>query len=296
MSEDNKKETRVEMEKMENTGPWIWAYSQKHKARYWYNMETKTSTWINPYFLLASKKRGHEKDGLHPDGKKYRSGGYYEAIEDHPSLSIERDRLLGEILDLLAKENSRYGEMAGETKTAKSCRKDGMKVGMQGIFARIIWFELLNQIQTIGDVGTMITDSIFPNVFQGDPAVLKEFIDGGRTEEESRLIMRKVGDSLVQAAKKLLDMKRSFWSRQVVAKVTLRQSPATQPQPPQQSSFHHSQSVAQEICRLDYQGVTYSISSIHLNKLLRLYQLHTDRHAHLQDSLFVSDQDDSSIL
>lgn len=274
-------------------GPWIWAFSQEFKERYWYNVETRETSWINPYQLCAKRRansltsalqnsaaHGDTAESIAASRKRYRAASALAAIDDHPLLSIERDKLLGDILDLLAKENSKFGEMAGETKTAKACRHSGMKVGMQGLFARIVWYELLQQILTVGDVGTMATDSIFPNTYRGDPAVLREFIDGGRTEAEGRQVMDAVGRSLTAAAKRLLDMKRDLISRPVVSPVILSQRKIQD----------------RTVCTLEYQGVAYSISNTHLEKLLKLYQLHTDKFAHTQDSLFVSPQRHGSPL
>lgn len=245
----------------------MWAYSQTHQTRYWYNRDTKEASWINPHQLVV-RKRSSDPTGDQEPPKRYRAGRALAAIEDHPSLSVERDKLLGEALDLLAAENEKYGEMAGETKTARSCRQSGMKVGMQGIFARIMWYELLNQILTAGDVGSAAVDSILPTAFEGDPAVLKEFVDGGRTEQEGRAIMHKVGRAMVSAAQRLLEMKRSQLSRPLGTKVTLTQH-------------------LKGTWSIDYEGAKHFISSVHLDKLLRLYRLHSDQHAHLQDPLFL---------
>lgn len=247
-------------------GEWVWAFSNEHKQRYWYHTKSHECSWINPH-QLARKRLRDSSDSNH-----YRAVAVSDIHEDHPKLSIEREKLLGDALDILASENTKFGEMQGETKTAKSCRKDGMKIGMQGVFARIVWFELLQQIATLGDVGTMATDSVFPNVFLGDPAVLKEFVDGGRSEDEGRAIMNAVGNSLTQSAKKLLLMKQEMIARPIITKVAI---------------------TAKEINRktiysLDYMGVQYTISAMHLSKLLRLYSLHTDEFAHINDSLFVS--------
>ena len=56
--------------------------------------------------------------------------------QDVPSVALRRERLRIECLDHFAKENLRYGNMAGYSKTSRSCRSEGMTIGLGGMFGR----------------------------------------------------------------------------------------------------------------------------------------------------------------
>ncbi|RYH05173.1 hypothetical protein EON65_45445 [archaeon] len=145
---------------------WVVGYCQEHQRQYWYNVLTKVSSWINPASLLLSKKRMHDHDDK-DDNSGYLLGGHFIALEDHPFLANYRDSLLERALSLLATEMEKDGPLIGDSKTAQSCAMDGFLVGLQGLFARIVWYELLRQIQEEGDVGVITLDSILPASFEG---------------------------------------------------------------------------------------------------------------------------------
>jgi hypothetical protein len=203
--------------------------------------------------------------------------------EDHPDLALEREKLLNQCLDLLATENEKYGPMTDNSKTSQACRTKGMRVGLQGLFARIVWFELLNQISTLGDIGSSLErDSIFPVAFAGDQAVINELIAAGRSEKEAKdIIMNKVGKKLMKYAEHLISMKKQLFqgnSKLLLQPVAIQLSKVPEIDNPNRISFY----------QLSYHNVVLEISYEHFKKLLRLYRLHTDQKAHLQDITFVS--------
>lgn len=59
-------------------------------------------------------------------------------LEDVPSVSLRREDLRRECLQRFADTNSEYGKMIGYSKTCRSCREDGMVVGLQGLFGRCV--------------------------------------------------------------------------------------------------------------------------------------------------------------
>jgi hypothetical protein len=260
-------------EERNEVGPWIWAYSQKHQRRYWYNFMTKESTWINPANVSPKRCLPSTDDSHYPPSTRicYHAPGMFRAIEDHPLIAIERDKILEQAYKALLAENAKYGPIQGDSKTAISCRNDGERIGLQGIFARIIWYELLQQVLTKGDVGKVIDmDGIIPVTFEGDPAVINEFLDFGRTLKEAQAVIQAVGNIFHAANKIFISMKRSLLSSTGICQIRLQHNPQN------------------DVYTLSYQGATYEIGQKHLSKLLRLYRLHTDKNAVLNDSLFVS--------
>lgn len=57
-------------------------------------------------------------------------------LEDVPSVSLRREELRKDCLQRFADANSEYGKMTGYSKTCRSCREDGMVVGLSGMFGR----------------------------------------------------------------------------------------------------------------------------------------------------------------
>lgn len=56
--------------------------------------------------------------------------------QDLPSVALRRERLRVECLDHFANENQKYGNMTGYSKTSRSCRTEGMKKGLSGMYGR----------------------------------------------------------------------------------------------------------------------------------------------------------------
>lgn len=56
--------------------------------------------------------------------------------EDVPSVALRREKLRRECLETFANANSKHGSMTGYSKTSRSCREEGMVVGLAGMFGR----------------------------------------------------------------------------------------------------------------------------------------------------------------
>ena len=120
-------------------------------------------------------------------GGKVESGGggqqwrRQHVAEDHPAIAVFREEQRDAVLSSFARFNAAYGEMQGNTKTAKSCRKDGMKHGLLGIYARVIFEQIawqqLHEGQIVGGAHITIVDPVLPAHTQPDPCVCKEFIE-----------------------------------------------------------------------------------------------------------------------
>ena len=60
-------------------------------------------------------------------------------LEDVPSVSLRREELRKQCLQRFADSNFRIGgKMMGNSKTCRSCREDGMVVGLSGMFGRSV--------------------------------------------------------------------------------------------------------------------------------------------------------------
>ncbi len=286
--------------KVVNESAWQEKYSTTHKAVYWFNPMTNESVWTDPTGKKPSASP-HANQAQHEDineeqpHKKRRgnpssalstsctgsavSAALAEVIEDHPSLALERERLREQCHHLLVDENAKYGAMKGSTKTAISCRKDGDAVGMQGVFARIMWHQLLCEIDTNGDIGSsMQRDGIFPMTTVDDEAVTKELIDAGRSVSDSNKIIQIVLDAMRKACKQLADMRRIPASNSSAVTLTTEASNIVEGVKRQQRQVFYSLRFGQK---------AFSVSDAHLQKLLRLYKIHTDKEATLEDSLFL---------
>lgn len=265
------------------------------KRSYW-QLENNPllTSWISPeqldmeyYDHLLRQKRSNPSSS----SSGYRLGGYQQhrrtlanivstipiIIEDFPVYALLREKLLQQCLDLLAVETEKLGgnRWDGTTKTAKAIRQQGMRKGLQGLFGRIVWYELLEEVHEKGDVGGLERDSIFPLRFKGDPAVVKEFIEGGRSIAQTEEIMRTVGRFMEESCRHLLyernrtDMKMSNYLNSVRL---------------EEERVNRDLVMKRLIC----EGGKVEISNDHFLKLLRLYKLHTDSSVTPNDPVFVS--------
>ncbi len=260
--------------------------------------DSSKTTWINPqqldmdYYNHLQKRHRISSSTIGLRRSAYHLGGY-EAhrrtagnlstiqpvlIEDFPLYALKREELLQRCLDILAIETERNGgpSWEGNTKTAKAIRnkKDGgLRKGLQGLFGRIVWYELLDEVEEQGDVGGLDRDSIFPKRFKGDEAVFKEFLEGGRTEQQTRNIMNAIKMHMESACQELLhERRRTDMKMNAMANVVHM---VNSPQNPKMKKL---------ICG----GKELEISHEHFLKLLRLYRLHTDNAATENDAVFVS--------
>jgi hypothetical protein len=184
--------------------------------------------------------------------------------------------------------------MEGNTKTSRACNTLGMKEGLKGIFARVMWTQLLYQAYLHGDVGSSIhrkADSVFPYTIYNDVAVEKEFIDGGRSKQQTVSILKKLTDALLQAnttmclLKTKINNSKQLQSNQIIVLecITLTNNTSkiygnSGDELTIESDFFYE---------LSFECRKYVISGVHLLKLLMLYQLHTNANALVTDQIFV---------
>jgi hypothetical protein len=178
-------------------------------------------------------------------------------MEDFPSLAIHRDRLFHQGLDWLVAETIQHGgsEWQGDSKTAKSIRADGWRQGLQGIFARLLWFALLHPSGS---------DPVFPTHFPIDEAIVREFLEGGRSRDQTMTILESVQKKMESFSLEMssLEKKEDFLS--------LLSSPS-----------HRGWKLIQ------FQDKQVTISSTHFLKLLHLYQRYTNPAVLETDPIFV---------
>ena len=280
-----------------NESTWQEKYSATHKATYWFNPVTNESVWTDPTGNKASaaadtkQSQQEDADEEHPHKKRRGDSSSSSSssssvmskvptvIEDYPALAIERERLRIQCHNLLVHENAKYGPMKGSTKTAISCRRDGDAIGMQGVFARIMWHQLLCEIDTNGDVGaSMQRDGIFPMTTVDDEAVAKELIDAGRSVSDSNKIIQLVLGAMRKACLQLADMRSAAALSSQVVTLTAEASTLVEGVKTQEKQVFYT---------LRYGQKALSISDAHLQKLLRLYKIHTDAMATLENSTFL---------
>jgi hypothetical protein len=296
---------------------WQERYSSTHKAKYWYNPKTNKSVWKNPEddttkidahakssssssFSAAiedkedkdddeqprKKRRGDPSSSSSSSSSSESSASLYASksipvtstIEDFPSLSLERERLRVHCHTILVLENAKFGPMHGNTKTAISCRRDGNFMGMQGIFARIMWHQLLCEIDSNGDIGSSIKrDGIFPMTTVADEDVHKELVDAGRSASNANKIIENVLGEMRKACLQLAEIRKIAASQEYVITLTKAASVIVEGVESNQKQFYNIQ----------YKEKVFSISEAHLLKLLRLYQIHTDKSATIESNLFL---------
>jgi len=273
----------------EKVNDWQKIEPESGDVTYWYNSKTHSSSWINPEKLSREyyKKRRENESNHYLVSLPRKKAGKPRTLEDYPLLAIKREELLQKCFDILVEENNKYGEWRGNTKTAKSCREDGMRVGMQGIFARIMWYELLEQAHQCGEVGANGRDSILPTVFKGDPAVKKEFLDAGRNETITENIMNAVGRAMMEASRELLQLRHTITT---IPPTITQHNHTIRCQKKLERINNNSNNNFHQVTfyELHFQQSMHAISEAHLQKLLHLYQLHTNPLATVQDSIFVS--------
>jgi hypothetical protein len=280
---------------------WQKMFSTKFQCSYWFNPVTNESVWKDPtgdavndisasgqnYVPEIDQPRKKQKtnsasahsSSSSADTKKL-SSSY--VMEDFPSLAIERERLREECHAVLVRENARHGIMQGKSKTAIACRSEGDAIGLQGLFARIMWHQLLCEIERSGDVGcSMQRDGIFPATTVRDEAVEKELVDAGRSPTDAEQVLTAVLISMQNACIRLAEMRNIAH--------TIDQSVNLCPDSAKdiQRTHQNPQNRPQQIYNLQYGSKTFCISSIHLQKLLRLYQTHTDPAATLDSTPFL---------
>lgn len=358
-------------------GLWLESFSKKYQRKYWYNRVTKQSVWIDPSISGASPtvpekstelnslataaasgtsttvvtgKRSATSTAPAEKRAKVEAESVAELYEDSPFVAIERLRLWEQNLTDFAEDNSRFGKMIGRSKTAKACAEQGMRIGMQGLFARILWSQLLEQVAKHGDVGVVASlkqqkvskerDAIFPIAEpQRDLAVEKELVEMGRSAADASDLLQRLSNRLCSAGRYLVALQqllrhfsvRPYFSLSLVGdRVSYRNegdlsvanaiSNATiDPSKVYRVSMGfdgdalacirsfaerialRGEEVSEQVSELLQQQLDliksdmskqgfhhYDIVGPHLNKLLRLYRMHTDSDVVSTDSTFVS--------
>ena len=268
---------------------WVKQRSKKWDREFWFNTLDGSSSWTEPSEVAAAAADA-DKD---PAAKRARTTEAAAAAatpapghrvqEDDPALAIERVRLTAVCFDAFVDENAKYGEMLGQTKTAKSCRMDGLKVGMQGMFSRVIWTQLLKHVQTNGDIGQdPESDATFvPSPVQ-DEAVMSELVEAGRTRQQAEAVMGRLYGQLRDACSRLVGLRRASSAAGAAAAgaVALIDSNTA-------AAAAAPAAAPKTLYTLQCGASQYQISGVHLNKLLGLYRKHTAPDARPSDPLFL---------
>eukprot|EP01038_Epipyxis_sp_PR26KG_P014659 gene14659-19694_t len=270
---DNKRSRKNDLSTQKNVEAskelWTEFFSESKQKKYWYNSMTQESVWNCPF---SNDLKRTEVNVLYTKASSIIS---VPIQEDSPLLAIERDKLCEDCLTLFVTENSIYGKMKGYTKTARACNTDGMRIGLQGIFARILWSQLLHQVLTLGDVGTISRDGVFPSIICEDEAVIKEFIEFGRTFQQSTDIIKKLTDSLIFANNHILNMRNNsdlFHTHNIELS---------------ENKNHQNNNHKSYLLIYHNKNKSFTISEQHLLKILTLYRLHTDDSASFDNPLFL---------
>ena len=236
---------------------WEEHFSRTYQATYWFNKRTGESSWVDPRASAAQQSAPVD--------------------EDSPRVALRREQLRAQCLLAFAEENSKYGKMQGWSKTARSCREDGMVVGMQGMFARVLWSQKMRE--TLAG-STRELDPVFPSHITEDRPVIKELVDAGREEDIARAVLLRLTSAFQAAAEELASLKAQTLdlSQQ---RVSLRSKAGT-------LVGARDELAAQQPYKLCFEGTEYELRGSHLAKLLRLYRQYTDAEANWEDGDFVS--------
>ena len=303
----------VAQEKVDTSGSkksiWQQMFSTKFQCPYWFNPVTNESVWQDP---MADTKNSVSEEHLlendHPHKKQKTDSTSAHSTsspvvtkviptsvtEDFPSLAIERERLREECHAVLVRENAKYGIMQGKSKTAIACRSEGDAAGLQGLFARIMWHQLLCEIERSGDVGcSMQRDGIFPTTTVPDEAVTKELVDAGRSPTEAAQVLTTVLISMQRACSRLAEMRKTAHAIDqdvILSSGSMGDSNVHEASTDGKVSRAHQNRQTRsrpQLYSLQYGSKAFSISHVHLQKLLHLYQIHTDPTASLETASFL---------
>ena len=283
---------------------WSKQFSKTHQREYWFNAADGTRTWDAPPPVATAATaaaaavlegpgstmglKGENEAEENGKAKRPRTSSHEASSaasrDDFPSLSLERARLLAECYDVFVAENSKYGEMGGASKTAKACKKDGMRVGMQGIFGRVVWTQLLKHVQAHGDIGTdASSDAVFVPSPVVDEAVLQELVEAGRSPQQAQGVMQALYARLRAACKALVHARTAAAAAaQEGAQGQERDAVSLQ------GKLQTDGQIYPEVTyRMACGGTSHTISGTHLQKLLRLYRTHTLRGCPPTDPTFL---------
>lgn len=180
--------------------------------------------------------------------------------EDTPSRAFLRAQLMEECLDEFVKADGKFGNWNDSSKTAKSIRTEGAKKGRQGVFSRLFYSRFLH-IEA-----DFYADPVIQRTPLADPAVENELLQAGRSPDNVREIMGSFQMSLEKAAETLDEFVDDASNDLVTVepygqdKVVLRLK----------SEENNNDKNA-----TNYPFANYTISNTHLEKLKRLYAIHS---------------------
>jgi hypothetical protein len=287
---------------------WVESFSKTYKRKYWFNSLTNASSWTEPINLnkntisscsSSSKSKNNSENNDYGDSESNKKKSKIESSSnsfnttsnhllfneiaiDFPFLSIERERLRELCHTSFVKEMSKY-VIQGSSKTARACSKDGMKIGLQGLFGRILWTQLLNQVMKLGDVDSILRDSVFPRSFIRDEAVEIELMEFGRTREQINEIMEVLATNLISAGDTAIKIRNNASTYSDSFVIICNDSNSSSKQLITSATVN-----CDNIYKLSFKHINHFISGAHLLKLLRLYRLHTDSSIDIDDKNFVS--------
>jgi len=223
----------------------------------------------------SSSGSGSESASLHPQ-------------EDFPTLALMRKQLFVSTAHAFADANSAFGVMQGTTKTARACKRDGMRKGLGGMHARVIWEQHMRQVQEDGDVGQSGRDPIFTTHTTLIEAVILELIDGGRTREQALQVYGVLAQGLAQACAAMVAARQQLPSSSITSSADFDAVMCTDSQTRRKltTSSTSTQLNHKALYVFSYKALTFAIRGEHLGRLLLQYQQYTDKDAGFTDPLF----------
>eukprot|EP00752_Nemacystus_decipiens_P009505 g8496.t1 len=130
-------------------------------------------------------------------------------LEDVPSVSLRREELRRECLQRFADANFKIGgKMMGNSKTCRSCREDGMVVGLSGMFGRWLWVQHMRQTMALAS-GTMTRtsklppDPVFPSLEDTDEKLVRELVEGKRSRSQAQRVLQELSGACKEASVEL---------------------------------------------------------------------------------------------
>ncbi|CAN0197639.1 unnamed protein product, partial [Hapterophycus canaliculatus] len=129
-------------------------------------------------------------------------------LEDAPSVSLRREELRKECLHRFADTNSEYGKMIGYSKTCRSCREDGMVVGLQGLFGRFLWVQHMRQTMALASgeatrSSKLPPDPVFPSMEGTDEKLISELVEGNRSQSQAKRVLHELSSACREASVEL---------------------------------------------------------------------------------------------
>ncbi|CAM9119962.1 unnamed protein product [Scytosiphon promiscuus] len=129
-------------------------------------------------------------------------------LEDVPSVSLRREELRKECLQRFADTNSEYGKMVGYSKTCRSCREDGMVVGLQGLFGRFLWVQHMRQTMALASgeatrSSKLPPDPVFPSMEGTDEKLISELVEGNRSQSQAKRVLHELSSACREASVEL---------------------------------------------------------------------------------------------